>query len=175
MSEAEYSLQIRPMVLQDLKDIFYTVHQKIKAVDTSATYQGFTIEHVFGMETGKGEAAERPNILEVARLIDLSLVAEFEGTPCGFIVGRQTYLAERDILEGEIVVIGIHPDYRGKGIAAKLVNSLCDLFISRGVRVLRVGIDPLDHQLLSFFEGLDFSGQRLLYLTRELQLPKKPD
>ena len=107
INDTEYNVQIRPMVLLDLKDIFYTVHQKIKAVDTSATYQGFTVEHIFGMETGEGEAAERPNILEVARLIDLSLVAEIEGTPCGFIVGRQTYLAEHDTLEGEIVVIGV--------------------------------------------------------------------
>ncbi len=167
MKTTELHVTIRPMVFMDLKAVF-SIDQQIRAsAKISMTYNDFTTRQIFGISTEKDDS-KRPNILEVARLIDLGFVAEVKDTIIGFVVGRQTYLAERGIQEGEIVIIGVAPDYRGKGIAAKLVNALCDLFHSRGVYRVRIGLDSRDKDLIDVFERLGFTGQRLLQYTKPL-------
>ena len=105
---------------------------------------------------------------EVVKLIDLGFIAISEGKSCGFVVGRQTYLAEYDMQEGEIAMIGVMPGYRGKDVGGKLIDALSDLFRSRGVRRVRIGIDPQDKDLRAFFEHEGFSGQRLIYYSKPL-------
>lgn len=168
MSTAKLQVNIRPMALTDLNRIFAVTQEIGAAKKTSATYERFTLQKIFGTSIDVTDPAQRPDILEVAKLIDLGLMAECEGEACGFVVGRQTYLAELDIQEGEIAIIGVHPDYRRKGVARKLIDAICDLFISRGVSRVRVGIDPQDKDLLAFFERAGFSGEYLLYLCKRL-------
>ena len=104
---------------------------------------------------------------EVAKLVDFGFVAEVEGTICGFIVGRQTYIAEHEIQEGEIAIIGVESDYRGKGIATKLVDSICGLFRSRGVQQVRAAVDPQDKDLSAFFERRGFRAEQRLHYTKK--------
>ena len=165
MNTSELQVNVRPMALTDLTAII-DIDQKIRTAETPTTYKDFTIRKIFGIGLKEVDPEERPNILEVAKLIDLGFVAETEGSVCGFVVGRQTYLAEHGIQEGEIAIIGVHPDHRGKGIATKLLNSLGDLFRSRGIQRVRMGVDPLDNDMLAFLERTGFSGQRLLYFTK---------
>ncbi len=167
MNTADLDVKIRPMVFVDLGDMF-SVAQKIGAAETSATYKRFTLQKLFGVSTKKAGSTQRPDILEVAKLIDLGLIAEAGGRTYGFVVGRQTYLAELDIQEGEIAIIGVHPDYRRRGVAHKLINAICDLFASRGVTRVRIGVDPHDKGLTAFFERAGFSGERILYLSKTL-------
>ena len=168
MAPSEIQILIRPMTLTDINRIF-TIHQRITEADTSATYRGFSAKRIFGIDKEATDTAKRQQILEeVAKFVDLGFVAESEGAECGFIVGRQTYQAEYDIQEGEIAMIGVDPNYRGKGIGTKLLNALCDLFQSRGVQRVRVGIDPVDKELTDFFEHEGFSGQRIIYYSKML-------
>jgi ribosomal protein S18 acetylase RimI-like enzyme len=167
MSNAKLKVKIRPMELLDLRAIF-NIHQKLEAAEKFITYKQFTVRKTFGMTTEAVTSAKRPDILEVAKLINLGLVAEYEGNVCGFVVGRQTYIAERDIEEGEIAIIGVDPDYQRKGIANQLVNAICDLLSSKDVYSVRIGIDPDDEDLLAFFERMGFTGQRLLYMSKTL-------
>ncbi len=168
MSTSELQVKVRPMTLMDINDIL-SLDQTLRESDVSLTYNGFSpIRQAFGMNIEEDSSSKRPNLSEVIGLIELSLLAESEGTLVGFIVGRQTYLAEYDIQAGEIAMIGINRDYRGKGVGTKLINALDDLFRSRDVHSVRVGIDPLDKDLLAFFEKEGFSGERILYYSKIL-------
>ncbi len=168
MNIAELQVKIRPMVFLDLHTIFSIDEQIRASAKVSMTYKDFTTRQIFGIGTEESNSEKRPNILEVAKLVDLGFVAEAKGTMLGFVVGRQTYLAEREIQEGEIAIFGVHPDYRGKGIATKLINALCDLFRSRGVHRVRIEIDPRDEDLIAFVERSGFTGHHLLQYTKTL-------
>ena len=111
---------------------------------------------------------KRANLSQVIGLIELGFIAESEGTLVGFIVGRQTYLAEYGTQVGEIAMIGVNPNYRGKGIGTKLINALNDLFRSRGVHRVRIGINSADKDLLAFSEKEGFSGERIVYYSKTL-------
>ncbi|MFC1932694.1 GNAT family N-acetyltransferase [Chloroflexota bacterium] len=167
MSTAELQVKVRPMVFLDLKAIF-AIDKATRDAGTPVTYKDFYTRKIFGMDIENADSANKPDILEVAKLIDLGFVAETEGTICGFIVGRQTYLIEREIQEGEIVIVNVHPDYRGKGIGAKLMNAIFDLFRSRGVNRVRMGIEPSDVRMQSFLEREGFSSRHLLYFTKNI-------
>jgi ribosomal protein S18 acetylase RimI-like enzyme len=167
MSAAGSDITIRPMEFLDLRAIF-DIHKKIEAEELYPTYKQFHVRKIFGIGTEEAPSVKKPDILEVAKLIDLGLVAETQGKVCGFVVGRQRYLAEHDMHEGEIAIIGVDPDCRKSGVASKLVNAICELLESKGVTSIRIGIDPQDKDLLSFFERVGFTGQRLLYLSKQL-------
>jgi ribosomal protein S18 acetylase RimI-like enzyme len=167
MSTMEVPTKIRPMVFLDLQPIF-TIDRRIRDSGVSTTYRDLTTERIFGIEREQADPEKRADILEVSKLIDLGLIAESNGQICGFIVGRETHLAERGIKEGEIVIVGVDPDYRGRGIAATLVNSICELFHSRGVDRVRIGLDPVDTGMQNFFKRVGFGSQDLLYYHRIL-------
>lgn len=170
MSNTKLQVRIRPMVFSDLKDML-SIDKAIREAETSethmeVTYRDFNTKRIFGMDVKDGDSAKRPDILEVAKLIELGFVAETKGTICGFVVGRQTYLIERGIQEGEIAIVSVHPDYQRNGIGAKLINAICDLFHSRGVHEVRMGIDPRDSYLQHFLERAGFGSRHLLYYTK---------
>lgn len=167
MNNGELQVRIRPMVFTDLKDI-NAIDRVLRQAGTRVAYKEFTTHKVFGIDTEGSDAANRPDMLKVAELMDLGFVAESEGILCGFIVGRQMYLAESDIQEGEIAIIAVHPDFWGKGIASKLVTALNDLFKSRGVKRVRIPIDPLDNAMVGFLEQSGFSGDPLVYYSKKL-------
>lgn len=167
MSNAEADVQVRPMALSDLEDML-SVDKEIRAAGASITYRDFTTQQILGIEAGEADSPARPSMLEVAKLVDYGFVAEDRGRICGFVVGRQTCPAERDIQEGEIAIIGVHPDYQGKLVATELVDRVCRLFRARGVHRVRIGLDPLDRDLQAFFERFDFRGQQVLYYGKTL-------
>jgi len=114
------------------------------------------------------ERGKRPTISQVAEVTDLGFVAERGGQVCGFIVARQPRVSKRALGVGEIMILGVHPEHRRKGVARELVDAICGQFRSRGIRTVRIGIDPHDQDLLSFFESMDFAGESLLNYTKTL-------
>ena len=167
MSKGETQVRIRPMIFTDLKEV-NALDRELRQAGRRVAYKDFTTHKVFGIETQGSETGKRPDMLKVAELMDLGFVAESEGRLCGFIVGRQTYLAETDIQEGEIAIIAVHPDYWGKGVATRLVNALDDLFRSRGLKRVRIPVDPLDEAMIGFLEQSGFSGDPLVYYSKKL-------
>ena len=167
MSTTEPQVQIRPMTFSDLHAMV-SIDQKIRMTGTPVPYKEFATHRIFGMNVEEIGPTNRADMLEAAKLIDLSSVAESEGTVCGFIVGRQTYIAEDDIQVGEIAMIGVHPDYRGKGISIKLIDSLCDLFRSKNMHLIRVEADPRDKSLVALLEQSGFSDSHLVTYEKRL-------
>jgi ribosomal protein S18 acetylase RimI-like enzyme len=165
MSSAESRVNVRPMTFVDMKDIFF-IDQAIRVSGVSKTYSGYTTQQMFNMD--ETDPSKRSDILEIAKLTDLGLVAECEGKVCGFALGRLTHLAERNIDEGEIAIIGIHPNHQRQGIAVKLVESIHDLLRSRGADRIRIGLDPADAQMQGFFEKIGYDSQHLVYYHTSL-------
>lgn len=168
MSTSESQVNVHPMTVWDIDNLL-SLDKTLRESDISLTYNGFSpIHQAFSMNIEEDSSSKRTNLLLVIGLIELGFIAEFEGTIVGFIVGRQTYLAEYDTQVGEIAMIGVNPVYRGQGIGAKLINALNGLFHSKGVNRVRTGINPADKDLLAFFEKEGFSGERIVYYGKTL-------
>lgn len=168
MSTSELQVKVNPMTVWDIDNLL-SLDQTLRESEVSLTYKGFSpIHQAFGMNIDEDSSSKRTNLLLVIGLIELGFIAEFEGMIVGFIVGRQTYLAEYDTQVGEIAMIGVNHVYRGKGIGTKLINALSDLFRSKGVRRVRTGVNPMDKDLLAFFEKKGFIGEHIVYYGKTL-------
>ena len=122
-----------------------------------------------GANLDEASSKKRSGLMsEVAKLLDLGFVAESEGQMCGFIVGRETYVIERDAEVGEIAILGIHPDFQGKGIATKLVDAIIELFKSRGITIVRTRLHPDDKIMSGFFERVGFAGEPLISYSKAI-------
>ncbi len=89
--------------------------------------------------------------------VRVSLVAELEGMPVGFIMARVD-LGEFDRTEPSAVMdtIGVDPDFRGRGVGHALLSQL---FVNLGtLRVERIltEVDWSDHNLMRFLDDCGF-------------------
>jgi ribosomal protein S18 acetylase RimI-like enzyme len=89
--------------------------------------------------------------------IALSLAAEIDGLCAGFLLAR-VYYGEFGRFEKVAVLdtIGVHPDFKGKGVGAALLDQLRTNLLGLGVPRLQteIGWDSLD--LLAFFHHEGF-------------------
>jgi GNAT superfamily N-acetyltransferase len=95
-------------------------------------------------------------------------VAEIEGHVRGFLLGRLTHVGEAATEVGQILILGVHPDYWRKGIAAELVNAVCEKYRSKGIRTVHIGIDQRDKDLEAFFEHMGFSVGHLIDYAKSI-------
>jgi GNAT superfamily N-acetyltransferase len=63
---------------------------------------------------------------------------------------------------GQILILGVHPDYWRKGIAGKLIGAICEKYRLKGIRTVRIGIDQRDKDLAAFFEHMGFNVGHLI-------------
>jgi GNAT superfamily N-acetyltransferase len=70
---------------------------------------------------------------------------------------------------GGVLILGVHPDYWGKGVAKGLVNALCDKYREGGFKKVRIGIDQCDKDLISFFESMGFGVGHLIDYSKTLR------
>ena len=99
-----------------------------------------------------------------------SLVAEEEdGTVVGFVMG-ELYMGEFGIFHEQATLdtIGIDPDYRLKGIGARLINEFMDHLRSLGVQKVNTLVDRKDAKLTHFFSANQFIPSETINLERNL-------
>ena len=160
--------KVRPMALEDLDAIFFIDHQ-IRKSGKAITYANLTTEHIFTIDRHVGRLAKPISYVDlihgdVSQLLRFGLVAEVEGHVRGFILGRLAHVGEAPAEAGEILILGVHPDYERRGVATAMVNALCDKFRSEGMKRVRIEIDQRDKDLLGFVEGMGFGvGHRIDY------------
>jgi GNAT superfamily N-acetyltransferase len=84
--------------------------------------------------------------------IQVSLAAELDGIFTGFLLAR-VYYGEFGALEPAAVLdtLDVHPDFRGRGVAAALVRQLRTNLAGLGVARLRTEVDWDTPELLTFF------------------------
>ncbi len=101
--------------------------------------------------------------------VRVSLVAELDGGPVGFIMARVD-LGEFGRIEPTAVMdtIGVDPDYRDRGIGNALLSQLIVNLRTLRVERIRTEVDWRDQALLSYLERYDFAPSQQLCLDLSL-------
>ncbi len=166
MTSAENDVTVRQLTLEDL-DAIFSVDRKIRAIGQAITYANLTTERIFTIDRHVGRLARPISYVDliagdVSELLALGTVAEIEGHVRGFILGGVEHVGKSATEVGRILILGIHPDYQRRGVAARLVEALCQGCRSRGITRLRIEVDQSDKELLGFVERMGFDvGHRI--------------
>ncbi len=159
MSREKVKVEIRPIVLEDLKAMFL-IDKEIRASGKAISYADYTTEDIFTISQEANR--HRMPLTYIAELLDFGFVAEIGGQICGFTLGRIAH--ENDTEVGLLLILGIRPDYQRKGIATKLINALCAKYRSKGIKTICAIVDQQDKDLLGFIEHIGFAvGHRVDY------------
>jgi ribosomal protein S18 acetylase RimI-like enzyme len=106
--------------------------------------------------------------------IMLSLAAEADGLFAGFMLSR-VYYGEFGTLEPVAVLdtLGVHPDFRRRGVGTALLDQLRTDLTGIGVQTLRTEVSWDDMDLIGFFhrEGFRMAGR----LCLDLEVTPAPD
>ena len=94
--------------------------------------------------------SERSIASELSNQLALWLVAEDNGVVAGYI-GSQTVPDESDMMN-----VAVHPNYRRRGIAEALVNTLCDALKERGSVSLTLEVRASNEPAKALYEKLGF-------------------
>jgi len=89
--------------------------------------------------------------------IAASLVAELDNHVIGFLLAR-VYYGEFGVVEPSAVldVLGVHPDYRGRRVAAALLDQLRTNLLGLGIAHLQTEVQWSSPELISFFQHEGF-------------------
>ena len=143
-------IPVRSMTEADL-DALIAIDRRATGQDRSAYYQRKQREALH--ESG----------------VRLSLVAELDGHPVGFIMARVDF-GEFGRTEAEAVLdtIGVDTGYRGRGVGHALMSQLIINLAALQVDQLRTEVDWNDTGLISYFDGVDFEPAQRIVLARRL-------
>lgn len=107
--------------------------------------------------------------------IEVSLAAEIDGLCAGFLLAR-VYYGEFGTLEKVAVLdtIGVHPDFKGRGVGAALLDQLRTNLLGLGIVRLQteIGWDNLD--LIAFFHHEGFRPAPRYCLDLDLETTRRP-
>ena len=93
---------------------------------------------------------------------DLFLVAEVSGEIVGSIMGGY------DGHRGSAYYLGVHPEFRGRGIANALLNRLEKKLIARGCPKINIQIREENDVVLGMYERLGYEHQDVISLGKRL-------
>lgn len=101
--------------------------------------------------------------------IAVSLVAELDDHLVGFVLVR-LYYGEFGVVEPAAVldVLGVHPDYRGRHIAAALVDQLRTNLLGLGIKSLQTEVQWDSPDLITFFQHEGFTIAQRICLDLDL-------
>ena len=143
-------IPVRSMVEEDLRSLT-SIDRQITGRDRSAYFEG------------KLEEALRESDVRI------SLVAELDGRPVGFIMARVDF-GEFGMTQSEAVMdtIGVDPELLGRDIATALLSVLLGNLEILRVESVRTEVPWNNYVLLSFLEARGFRPSQRLSLTRVL-------
>ncbi|GMV23431.1 MAG: hypothetical protein AMXMBFR57_33800 [Acidimicrobiia bacterium] len=101
--------------------------------------------------------------------VTVSLVAELDDRIAGFLLAR-LYYGEFGVLEPAAVldVIGVHPDVRGRRVAAALIDQLRTNLLGLGIATLQTEVAWTQPDLVAFFQHEGFTLAPRLCLDLDL-------
>ncbi|MBF8260211.1 MAG: bamK [Actinobacteria bacterium] len=109
-----------------------------------------------------------------SRIIDLlarnplgCLVAEVEGKIAGFIFGDIRGWEFAIPKSGWIEIVGVDPEFQGKGIARVLIEKLGLYFRNHNVEKILTMVDWNDAELVGFFRALGFERSEFIVLEKD--------
>ena len=173
VTNAKVEIKVRPLAVHDL-DAILTIDRKIRDAGKAITYANLTTAQIL-ITDRKARGSKRATSYymdlvsgNVSGLPEVGLIAEVQNCVCGFIMGRVVSIGKPGTQVGQILIVGIDPDYQRRGIATKLVNALCDAFHSQGVRQVQFAIDLRDKELLNFAEITGFTAGHLVVHVKSI-------
>jgi ribosomal protein S18 acetylase RimI-like enzyme len=107
--------------------------------------------------------------------VRVSLVAERDGGPVGFIMARVD-LGEFGRVEPTAVMdtIGVDPDYRGQGIGRALLSQLIVNLTTLRVEHVRTEIEWRDRELLGFLDHCGFHPSQQICFEHAIDSGRRP-
>ena len=106
--------------------------------------------------------------------IQISLGAELEGIFVGFLLAR-VYYGEFGAPEPVAVLdtMGVHPDFRGHGVATDLIDQLRTNLLGLGIGTLQTEVSWRNPELLTFFQHEGFQPARRFCLDLDLKKTRR--
>lgn len=151
---ANPSVIIREMELDDLSAV-YELGEHIFTADRWPTlYRTWDQYELVEMFASDGETC---------------FVAEDNDKVIGFALGTLIEKRRSAWTYGYLLWIGVDPNAGRKGVGARLVRRMTDMFIELGARMMLVDTDAENSAALGFFRGLGFGNEsEHVYLQRNL-------
>lgn len=120
--------------------------------------------------TGKPHAAyyESKCAAYIGRSPDTCLVAEHRGRVVGFVMGDVRGWEFAAKLAGWLEVIGVIPNYHGRGVSRTLLDELFKSFRRAGVSVVNTMVNWNDGDLIDYFQANGFERGEYVNLVRQL-------
>jgi ribosomal protein S18 acetylase RimI-like enzyme len=170
MLAADVGIKVRQLALDDLDTIFLIDH-KIRALGKAVTYENITTEHIFTIDRKVSRMKQPTSYVDlitgnVSELLEYGFVALDKDHVRGFILGKVSPSTKTASQTGEILILGVHPDYWKKGVATQLVKAILEKFHSMGLRTVKIEVDHRDKPLLGFCEKMGFNVSHLIDYTR---------
>lgn len=134
-----------------------------------------TVEEKIEQAAGQAEPERMAHLKETATYHIqqgdplMNLGAEIDGKLVGFVFA-ETRLWEFGRAEkaGWVKMLGVDPDYQGRGIGRKLGETLLNHFKRRGIKKVRTLVNWYDGELISYFKTLGFDILNMIPLEKEL-------
>jgi GNAT superfamily N-acetyltransferase len=106
--------------------------------------------------------------------IQMSLGAELDGIFAGFLLAR-VYYGEFGAPEPVAVLdtMGVHPDFRGRGVASDLIDQLRTNLLGLGIRTLQTEVSWQNPGLLAFFQREGFQPAPRFCLDLDLKKTRR--
>jgi ribosomal protein S18 acetylase RimI-like enzyme len=145
--EESMSVTVRRMNTQDTEAVL-AINEKITGKPHEAQYESRIIDALTRNPLG-------------------CLVAETEGVVVGFILGELRGWEFAIPKSGWIEIVGVDPDFHGKGIARALIEKLDLYFRNQNVERVMTMINWNEGGLVGFFRALGFERSEFILLEKE--------
>lgn len=142
------SVTVRKMRTQDAEAIL-RINEKITGTPHEAQWESKIIDHLSSHPLG-------------------CLVAEDGGDVVGFILGDIRGWEFAIPKSGWIEIVGVDPEYQGKGVARALIEKLHVFFRNHNVERVMTMVNWNDGGLVSFFRRLGFERSEFIILDKEV-------
>jgi ribosomal protein S18 acetylase RimI-like enzyme len=142
------SIAVRRMRTQDAEAVL-RINEKITGTPHEAQWESKIIDHLSSHPLG-------------------CLVAEAEGKVVGFILGDIRGWEFAIPKSGWIEIVGVDPQYQGKGVARALIEKLHVYFRNHNVERVMTMVNWNDGGLVSFFRTLGFERSEFIILDKEV-------
>ncbi|MDX1814447.1 MAG: GNAT family N-acetyltransferase [Thermodesulfobacteriota bacterium] len=142
------SVTVRRMRTQDAEAVL-RINEKITGTPHEAQWESKIIDHLSGNPLG-------------------CLVAEAGGKVVGFIFGDIRGWEFAIPKSGWIEIVGVDPEYQGKGVARALIEKLHVYFRNHNVKQVMTMVNWNDGGLVSFFRTLGFERSEFIILDKEV-------
>ncbi|MGB3398704.1 MAG: GNAT family N-acetyltransferase [Candidatus Deferrimicrobiaceae bacterium] len=142
------SVTVRKMRTQDAEAIL-RINEKITGTPHEAQWESKIIDHLSSHPLG-------------------CLVAEDGGDVVGFILGDIRGWEFAIPKSGWIEIVGVDPEYQGKGVARALIEKLHVFFRNHNVERVMTMVNWNDGGLVSFFRRLGFERSEFIILDKKV-------